>query len=257
MNKISIITICYNDPNLERTCESIVNQTWQDFEWIVIDAGSNEQTQQIWDKYKYRINKFVSEPDGGIYYGFNKGLEFATGEYINFLNAGDYYADNNILERVASYGFDKDLIYGDLNLLLDNGNILLKTYPDVVTEDYLKVESLPCPAMFINRELFNKYGNFSTDYKIVSDWEKWIVFICVNKATYKHIPVVCSNFDLLGISSTNPALNAKERELVIKKYFKTSKNSFLEQISSIKNNETQSHKILTILGIRIKIKRRK
>ena len=67
MNKVTIITICYNEPNLEQTCESIVNQTWQDFEWIVIDGGSNKETLDVFEKYKHRIDKFVSEPDNGIY----------------------------------------------------------------------------------------------------------------------------------------------------------------------------------------------
>ncbi len=98
--KLSIITICYNDPNLERTCESIINQTWQDFEWIVIDGGSNEETQKIWDKYKYRIDKFVSEPDTGVYNAMNKGIRLSEGRYLNFMNSGDAYCNNEILEGI-------------------------------------------------------------------------------------------------------------------------------------------------------------
>ena len=100
MKKLSIITICYNEPDLEKTCRSIVNQTWQDFEWIVIDGGSNEETLAIFDKYKYRIDKFVSEPDNGIYNACNKGIKLAESEYVQLLNAGDSYYDTKVLEDV-------------------------------------------------------------------------------------------------------------------------------------------------------------
>ena len=75
---ISIITVCYNEPNLEATCESVVAQTEQNFEWVVIDGGSDIKTQRIWQKYRHRINKFVSEKDSGIYNAMNKGIRLAT-----------------------------------------------------------------------------------------------------------------------------------------------------------------------------------
>ena len=99
MKKLSIITICYNEPNLEETCKSIVNQTWQDFEWIVVDGGSNEETQKIWDKYKYRIDKFISEPDNGRYNAMNKGIAQAHGEFLNFMNSGDFFYNNLFIRK--------------------------------------------------------------------------------------------------------------------------------------------------------------
>ena len=81
---ISIITVCYNEPNLKATCESVVAQTEQNFEWIVIDGGSDEKTQQIWQKYRHRINKFVCEKDSGIYNAMNKGIRLATGNICFF-----------------------------------------------------------------------------------------------------------------------------------------------------------------------------
>ena len=97
--KLSIITICYNEPNIEKTCESIINQTWQDFEWIVIDGGSTDGTLEILNKYKTRINKLISEPDKGIYNALNKGIKFAKGEWLNFMNGGDRFCDNLVLEK--------------------------------------------------------------------------------------------------------------------------------------------------------------
>ena len=96
--KLSIITVCYNEPNLEKTCKSIIEQTYQDFEWIVVDGGSNEQTQNIWNKYKNRINYFISEKDSGVYNAMNKGIKQSNGEYLLFLNAGDYLFDKDALK---------------------------------------------------------------------------------------------------------------------------------------------------------------
>lgn len=85
MKKLSIITICLNEPNVEKTCESIVKQTWRDFEWIVIDGGSNADTLAIFEKYKGRIDKFISEPDEGIYDACNKGIKLASDEFVEWL----------------------------------------------------------------------------------------------------------------------------------------------------------------------------
>lgn len=103
---LSIITVCLNEPLLQRTCESIVNQTFQNFEWIVIDGGSNEATLNIFERYKYRINYFVSESDGGIYFGMNKGIQQAHGTWLNFMNAGDLFINYNIL-NIINYKLKK------------------------------------------------------------------------------------------------------------------------------------------------------
>ena len=120
MKKLSIITINYNEPNLKKTCESIVNQSWQDFEWIVIDGGSNEKNLAIFEQYKHRIDKFISEPDNGIYDAYNKGINLATGEYLNFMNAGDCFYSDKILERFIAQNSKADILYGDTNAVYEN-----------------------------------------------------------------------------------------------------------------------------------------
>lgn len=263
--KISIITICYNEPNLEETCQSIVNQTWQDFEWVVVDGNSNQKTQEIWDKYKYRIDKFISEPDNGRYNAMNKGIMLVSGEYLNFLNAGDYYTDNNVLQKVVELGLDKDIVYGNLNFIEKTGKLKTWNFPEVVDNEYLCISSLPHPACFIKKELFNLYGLYNEKYKVVSDWEKFLEFILMHHSSYKHINLQCANFNLEGISSTDKDLCKKERSDVLKKYFTEeqinkfleSKDSysFVEQIFSMKNSKNGIHKIITFLGCHLKIKR--
>ena len=123
---LSIITVCLNEPLLQRTCESIVNQTFQNFEWIVIDGGSNEATLNIFERYKYRINYFVSESDGGIYFGMNKGIQQAHGTWLNFMNAGDLFINYNIL-NIINYKLKKikkiDILYG--NYIVGDSNIII------------------------------------------------------------------------------------------------------------------------------------
>ena len=98
---LSIITICYNiKDEIERTCKSIVNQTWQDFEWIVVDGGSIDGTVEVLKKYQDRMSVLISEPDNGLYNAMNKGIVHAKGEWLNFMNGGDEYAVTDALERV-------------------------------------------------------------------------------------------------------------------------------------------------------------
>lgn len=263
MQKLSIITICYNEPDLAKTCESIVNQTWQDFEWIVVDGGSNEDTQKIWDKYKYRIDKFISEPDKGRYNAMNKGIALAQGEYLNFLNAGDYYSDSNVLSKVAP-DLTQDIVYGNLKFITPNKTTSIWIPEDEINDKILITSTLPHPSSFIKNDLFKKYGGYNETYKIVSDWEKFVIFIKKHNCSYKHIDILCSVFNLNGISSQNTELCKKERQEVIQKYFLKSEidralnltdYTFLEQIFSIKNSGSNSHKIITILGCHLKIKK--
>ena len=268
MAKISIITICYNEPNLEKTCESIVNQTFQDFEWIVVDGGSNQETQEIWNKYKHRINKFISEPDNGRYDAMNKGIHLASGEYLNFMNAGDYFKDKNVLQKVIDYKLDKDIVFGNILISKKIGFYKIQNFPDVVDELFLFSNSLPHQASFIKKDLFDKYGVYSEDYTIVSDWAKWFVFIFQHNCSYKHINLVCCVYNLEGISAKNRKLAEKERKIVLSSFFSENKlkelasmqkihYTFLEHLFSIKNSIDRKEKIISIFGIKIRVLRHK
>ena len=115
MPKISIITINYNNlEGLKRTMESVVNQTWREFEYIVIDGGSTDRSAAYIASQSENIDYWVSEPDNGIYNAMNKGIAKATGEYLLFLNSGDSFYDANVLQNVSNF-FNNDLsiIYGN------------------------------------------------------------------------------------------------------------------------------------------------
>lgn len=265
MKKISIITVCYNEYNVERTLKSVCNQKFTEFEWIVIDGGSTQSILDILNKYKDKMNYFISEPDKGIYNAMNKGLSIATGEYINFLNAGDFYTDDNVLEKISKH-LNKDIIYGNLNTFTNLEKFNTHIYPKKLTIDFLVESSLPHPSSFIKRDLFFKYGKYNENLKIVSDWEKWIIFF-INKCSFKHVNIICSNFELGGMSSKNN-LQEEERNIVLKKYISTKqirkinnrkKYNFFEKIFSVKNfnNEncsSKKNKIITLFGFKIIIK---
>ncbi len=263
--KLSIITICYNEPDVEKTCESIVNQTWQDFEWIVVDGGSNKETLDVFEKYKSKMTVFISEPDEGIYNAMNKGIKLATGEYLNFLNAGDCYTNSEVLANVVDK-LNCDIVSGDLKFINPDGTSTLWKAEDKVDNRLLITGTLPHPSSFIKNELFKKYGGYNESNKIVSDWEKWIEFFKVQNCSYKHIDLLCCDFNMDGISSRNIELCNKERELVINRYFTSKeidkalnniKYSLFERIFSIKNGYLNRYKIITVLGLQIKIKRSK
>lgn len=269
MKKLSVITICYNDENLEKTCNSIVNQTWQDFEWIVIDGGSGDTTQRIWDNYKYRIDKFISEPDNGIYDACNKGIKLANGEYINFMNAGDCFYDDSVLYNV--FGTNKilngDILYGNTYMFNPKDAYKCETleYPEIKDKEYFVYDFINTQSAFIKKELFEKYGYYDENYKIIADYERFINFIS-NGVNFEKLDLIVANFDVSGVSfspETQPKV-FKEYCKVIKKYYSEKEidramyKQFrpLEQIFSIKNEVTKTYKIITILGIHIKIKRR-
>lgn len=113
--KLSVITICYNEKNIRKTCESIVGQSWQDFEWIVVDGGSTDGTLDVLNEYRDRIDVLISEPDNGIYNAMNKGIARARGEWLNFMNGGDAFCDKTVLEQVFGGGSSRDgadVLYG-------------------------------------------------------------------------------------------------------------------------------------------------
>jgi len=114
--KISVITVVFNDvAHIRETMESFISQTWEDKEYIVIDGGSTDGTVEVIKEYTDHLAYWCSETDAGIYDAMNKGIEHATGDWINFLNSGDLFVDNNVLQRCMelSHGMEVDIIYGN------------------------------------------------------------------------------------------------------------------------------------------------
>ena len=132
--KLSVITVSFNARDVIRqTLASVTGQTYSDLEYIVIDGGSTDGTQAVIGEYTARIARFVSEPDGGIYFGMNKGIAAATGDFVLFLNAGDRFADERVLEDVAAFigaHPGADAVFGDSEQVLEYGSYRIKPAPD-------------------------------------------------------------------------------------------------------------------------------
>ena len=220
--KISVITVCLNNEYLEKTIESVINQTYVNLELIIIDGGStNKKSINALSKYSAIKNiSIVSEEDKGIYDGMNKGILKAKGDYIIFVNAGDQLVSNNIIDVASKQFDDNDIIYGNLEVNEENQK-WVKKYPDKLSFSYFLNDTLPHPSSFIKRSLFERFGYYDCSMKISADWAFFISSVCRYNISYKYISNVISKFSYDGISSKreNQELINKEKKDFLQKNF--------------------------------------
>ncbi len=202
--KVTILTVCKNaEKTIEKTIHSVLNQTYKNIEYIVLDGDSDDNTLQIVEKYKGLITKLVSEPDSGIYNAYNKAVNLASGDIIYFLNADDVFADNDVIEKVA-YAFNKskaDAVIGNAKFIENNGSsYVVKTkYTDALQLAYATINH---QAMFIKSDLFKKYGLFDESYKICADYDFNIRLFVENKLKTKYINKTIVKYSACGASSS-------------------------------------------------------
>lgn len=232
--KLSIVTICYNEKNIEATCLSIKNQLWRNFEWIVIDGGSTDSTLDILKKHEDQISILVSENDRGIYHAMNKGISRASGEYIIFMNGGDYFLDIFALERVfTNFDLNKDIVCCDVMLILEEGRNMLLQFKHFmpITPEFFLDRCISHQATFIKRQLFVMHGGYNEKRRIVADWEKWIELTKIHRVEIGHIETVLAIHHYTGISSIMDETHLNERREVIETYFPDMANSLPPQAS--------------------------
>jgi len=258
--KLSIITINYNNTKgLDKTLQSVINQNSQDFEYVVVDGNSSDDSKKIIDSHKNYIDKSISEPDSGVYNAMNKGIRMASGDYLLFLNSGDQLADQNVIAKILpSLKNNEDIIYGNLIYSLNEVPQTLFTPPKNIDLTYFLNSFLPHPSSFIKKSLFQKIGFYNEKFKIISDWEFFLRAIVINKASYLHIDEVISDFDNSGISSDsqNEKLIHKEKQAVYEELFPNLQNEIkllefassrrMLQIQNIQKNHSSLWKILKV-----------
>ncbi|RNL51126.1 glycosyltransferase family 2 protein [Pedobacter jejuensis] len=223
--RISIITINLNNKiGLEKTIQSVINQSYSHIEYIIIDGNSTDGSQELLSNPK--IFKAISEDDSGIYNAMNKGIQLASGEYCLFLNSGDFLVDMNVIEKVSRIITERnsqdDIIYGDLKI-----STFDRIYPDNISLNYLLDDSLPHPSSFIRRTLFNinSLNVYRENYKIVSDW---IFFFdaFIRQYKFRHLNLFISVYEGSGISDTNKNLESIERDKAMKDLYSNFSSDF-------------------------------
>ncbi|MCP4103978.1 MAG: glycosyltransferase [Desulfobacteraceae bacterium] len=216
--KISIITVCKNaEDKVRKTIESVVSQTFSDIEYIVVDGASADGTLRVFNEYSGAFPvKIISEEDSGIYSAMNKGISMASGDYLLFLNAGDYLFNRNVVSIVHNSlkKSDADIIYGlCLNIDPETGAVEFDEVQKL--DNYLFYYSaMPHQAMFYRRELFELYGNYNENYKIISDHELNYRFYHIDDIKWKKINVLVSvhSYGGMSTSQTFEGLHNKERD---------------------------------------------
>lgn len=230
MTKLSIITINRNNAaGLRKTIESVVSQTFTDFEYIIIDGASTDESVEVIKEYADKITYWVSEPDKGIYNAMNKGIIKANGEYLQFLNSGDCLCSQYVLTQMLENDFDEDMLIGNKYCVNSFKKIpwhitihhSKKTDNSVYAMDLI-FDSLPHQSSFIKKNLFIKYGLYDETLRLVSDWKFTIDMIINHNITtrlFKDI-YVC-DFDVEGLSMNSNGLLSKEMKSVMESYFPT------------------------------------
>ena len=217
---LSIITINRNNASgLEKTLKSIAGQTSKDFEHIIVDGASTDDSVELIRKYADSRGdrvKWISEPDKGIYNAMNKGITMASGDYIQIMNSGDGLVSDDVTERMLAALKDSgypSILYGNMLKDMPDGRLMRdKCFAgqEITFLGFYKGTLNHSPA-YIKRNLFEKYGMYDEDLKIVSDWKWYLQAIILGEEKPVYTDIDVTLFDMHGISETNLELRDKEK----------------------------------------------
>ena len=219
MAKYTIITINYNNgKELRRTIESVINQTFRDVEYIIIDGGSTDDSVDIIKQYAEHIDFWISERDRGVYNAMNKGLKRAHGEFVIFMNSGDSFYSPNVIEEIDRQISDTDILFGNV---CDSASG--KVYGGIkagseVTFLTLKKEILCHQGTFYRRAIFERHP-YDESLKLIADWKVNVQAIVFDNCKVKVVDTIIANYDVTGMSSTQSKLHAEERQKVMSELF--------------------------------------
>lgn len=205
MIKISIITVNFNNlAGLQKTMNSVLCQNYTNMEYIIIDGGSADGSKELIMSQQDKLAYWCSENDKGIYDGMNKGIEKASGDYILFLNSGDYFSSPTLLNTIfKKKHYNEDLLIGRQLYINKFGkkSISPKLRMSDFSITYFLSSTIPHQATFIKRDLFKKIGCYDINYKISADWVFWIKAVIENKCTINLLNKKISYMEMGGISS--------------------------------------------------------
>lgn len=258
MNKLSIITVNLNNCiGLERTIDSVFSQTFTNYEYLIIDGGSEDGSVELIKKHANKFVYWVSEKDNGIFNAMNKGITKASGEYLLFLNSGDFLLNDSVLYEVFQQTFLSDIIYGNV-VWKPAIPFHIGIFPDKVSYEYFSTYSLPHQASFIRKELFTLVGPYDENHTIISDWLFFLLAVYKFNCSYQHINQTITVCDTTGISlepENWPGI-VQERKEMISKHF-ASFDVDLQTLYSLRNQLYSELKLVKLTkGYRIHLKMR-
>lgn len=218
--RISVITVVYNNANgIENTIISILNQNYQNVEYIIIDGASTDGTVDIIKKYENHIHCWISEPDRGLYDAMNKGLKRATGEYIMFLNSGDLFYNSEVLANIFKNEKNFDVFYGDTKMIdeknIELGPRRLQAPKSLTWKSFRKGMLVSHQALIIKRELISEYD---LQYCFSSDFD-WVIKILRKAKKICNTGLVITASREGGVTKQNLLRSLKERFLIMKKNY--------------------------------------
>jgi glycosyltransferase len=256
MKKISLITVCFNsESSVIDTLKSVSNQTYGNIEHIIIDGGSTDSTMELVGQYGRRVVKSISEKDKGIYDAYNKGLSFATGEIIGFINSDDFYFSDEVIRKVMSVFEDPSIEACHANLIyVDpiNTKIIKRLWSswDFKDSDFKKGSIPAHPTVFFRRDVYERFGKFDINFKLVADHDFLLKTFYVNKIKSVYIDDVwvrmrsggATGGNLKSIIKQNLEIRAAQKKNGIhSSLFIFIVTKFLNRIKqSLKSNYSQS-----------------
>ena len=196
--KISIITVCYNsEKTIRDTIESVLSQTYKDYEYLIIDGKSKDNTVNIIKDYPDII--LISEKDNGLYDAMNKGIKMSTGDIIGIINSDDILYDENVFQTIAdNYKEDTEILYANIKYYNED---FTKVIRDYISGEKKNNSWMPAhPTLYIRKEVFNKIGYYNTDYKITSDYD-FVVRCNTNNIKYQYLDTYLVKMRYGGVSN--------------------------------------------------------
>lgn len=221
MIRLTIITVNLNNKaGLQKTVESVFKQTFREFEYIIVDGasvdGSIEEITKT-DNPGIRQLQVISEPDSGVYEAMNKGIRAASGQYLLFLNSGDFLVDEHVLQEVFQKDHSADFLLGKCHVS-ENGKVIWTSDPpEYVTFGFLYTQGLAHQATFIKKDVFLQSGLYKEDFRYNGDIEFWYRTIIMKDCTTERLPIVVADYNKHGISHVERENDRykKEKELIL------------------------------------------
>ncbi|WP_460639579.1 glycosyltransferase family 2 protein [Larkinella harenae] len=191
-----------NAGGLQKTIDSVFQQTYTDYEYLIIDGGSTDGSRFVIEQHAHRLSYWISEPDGGIYPAMNKGIERAKGAYCLFLNSGDWLVNEYVLEQCFGIRQTADVLIGGCQVSKNGSIVHTYTPSEEITLQSFYEATIPHQSTFIKKTLFDRVGMYTQTYRIHGDYEFWIRAIIIHHCSVSLLKSIVADYNLEGLSNS-------------------------------------------------------